>query len=67
MISDALQRAVEEIERCLRDLPECYAQPADLRARLLELCERMDNMRNEIDCGPAHMQEDMVRAARKSV
>jgi hypothetical protein len=65
VISDALSAAVNEIDRCLRVCPECYSEPVGLRGRIEALRESMDNLRNDIDCGPAQMQEAMARTAGK--
>jgi hypothetical protein len=63
MISDALDKAVNEIDRCLAAHPEIYS---GIEVRIKKVREDMDNLRNEIDCSQVSGLEDMARTAGHS-
>jgi hypothetical protein len=61
LISHALSKAVEDIDRCLEAYPECYGSMTD---RIKAVRESMDDLRNEIDQNAAVSgQEIMLHTA----
>jgi hypothetical protein len=63
MVSDALDTAVNEIDRCLKAYPECYGGMAE---QITKVREAMDNLRNAMDCDhTVSAQESMLRKAGK--
>ena len=47
MISEPLRRAVDEIDECLKDLPDTYT--AEMRSEIIDLRNRMDATRQKLD------------------
>jgi hypothetical protein len=64
MLSDTLEQAVRDIDRYVAAFPECYGETS-FAARLKQLRDAMDNLRNEIDVNAISGREDMARTAGK--
>jgi hypothetical protein len=62
MLSDALNTAVEAIDRYVKNEPGCYA---GIAAQITLVREAIDNLRNEIDCGPVRGLEQAARDGGK--
>jgi hypothetical protein len=62
VISDTLETAIDEIDRCLSENPDVYES---IRLHVTTMRTEMNNLRNVIDCGPVSGFEDMARTAGK--